>query len=376
MAGTDPYAVLGVPRDATPDQIKSAYRKLARQYHPDVNRDDPGAEEKFKEVSQAYAVLSDADKRRHYDQYGVTEDQPGPGHAGDFMSGAGFGDIFEAFFGGAAGGAQRNRRPGYREGEDLRAEAVVSLREVLTGVERTLRYKRERVCRTCHGNGTADGSQPSVCPNCKGQGVVVRVAQTLLGSMRTQTTCPTCNGTGQQIKDPCRTCHGRKTEVSDSEVTVSVPAGVESGMTLRASAQGNEGLGGGRTGDLFVVIDVTDDPRFDRDGQNLRTAVDLTFAQAAMGDTLEIEGLDGLIEVGVPPGTQPGDVLRIRGEGLPRLQGGTRGDMLVEANVVVPTKLSDAQIALLAEFAEVSGEPVPKGSGKEGFLGGLFKKKK
>lgn len=376
MAVTDPYAVLGVPRDATPDQIKSAYRKLARQYHPDVNPDDPGAEEKFKEVSEAYSILSDSDKKARFDRYGVTDDQPGAGGAGDFMGGGGFGDIFEAFFGAAGGGAQRNRRPGYREGDDLRAETVVTLKEVLSGVERTLRYKRERVCRTCSGNGTADGAVPSTCPTCKGQGVVVRVAQTLLGSMRTQTTCPTCQGSGQQITDACRTCHGRKTEVSDAEVSITIPPGVESGMTLRAGGQGNDGLGGGPTGDLYVVVHVADDQRFDREGQTLRTAVDLTFAQAAMGDSLEIEGLDGLIEVGVPAGTQPGDVLRVRGEGLPRLQGSTRGDLLVEANIVVPTKLNDAQQALLKEFAEVSGEPVPKGHNKEGFLGGLFKKKK
>jgi len=375
MAVTDPYAVLGVPRDATPDQIRTAYRKLARQYHPDVNRDDPGAEEKFKEVSEAYSILSDADKRARYDHYGVTEDQPGPG-PGDFMSGGGFADIFEQFFGAAGGGQTRNRRPGYRDGEDLRAETVVTLREVLTGVERTLRYKRERVCRTCSGNGTADGSMPSTCPTCNGAGVVVRVAQTLLGSMRTQTTCPTCQGSGQKITDPCKTCHGRKTEVSDAEVSITVPSGVESGMTLRATGQGNDGLGGGHTGDLYVVVHVADDARFDRDGQTLRTAVDLTFAQAAMGDTLEIEGLDGVIEVGVPSGTQPGDVLRVKGEGLPRLQATTRGDLLVEANVVVPTKLNEAQEALLREFAEVSGEPVPKGHKNEGFLGGLFKKKK
>jgi len=204
----------------------------------------------------------------------------------------------------------------------------------------------------------------------------VRVAQTLLGSMRTQTTCPTCQGSGQKITDPCKTCHGRKTEVSDAEVSITVPSGVESGMTLRATGQGNDGLGGGHTGDLYVVVHVADDARFDRDGQTLRTAVDLTFAQAAMGDTLEIEGLDGVIEVGVPSGTQPGDVLRVKGEGLPRLQATTRGDLLVEANVVVPTKLNEAQEALLREFAEVSGEPVPKGHKNEGFLGGLFKKKK
>ncbi|MBX3111343.1 MAG: J domain-containing protein, partial [Fimbriimonadaceae bacterium] len=262
MAVTDPYAVLGVPRDATSDQIRTAYRKLARQYHPDVNRDDPGAEEKFKEVSEAYSILSDADKRARFDNYGVTDDQPGAGSAADFMSGGGFADIFEQFFGAAGGGHQRNRRPGHRDGDDLRAETVVTLREVLTGVERTLRYKRERVCRSCGGNGTADGSAPPTCPNCNGSGVVVRVAQTLLGSMRTQTTCPTCQGSGQKISDPCKTCHGRKTEVSDAEVSITVPPGVESGMTLRASGQGNDGLGGGHTGDLYVVVHVSDDSRF------------------------------------------------------------------------------------------------------------------
>ncbi len=376
MAGSDPYAILGVARDATPDQIKSAYRKLARQYHPDVNPNDPSAEEKFKEVSTAYAILSDPEKKARYDQYGVTDDQAGPsGNAGDFFGGAGgFGDLFEAFFGGAGG--QQSRRAGtIRDGDDIRAEAVVSLREVLDGAEKKVSYRRSVVCDTCGGMGTADRSTPPRCNECNGRGVVTAVKQTFIGSIRTQTACPKCRGEGFTVPNPCGSCHGQGVVPKTEELFVSVPIGVESGQTLRVSGRGSEGIRGGTPGDLYVILHVADDARFEREGRNLATQAEISFAQAALGDTIVIDGLAGQLEINIEPGTQPGDTFRIKGEGIPRLGGGSRGDLFVQLNLVVPKKISEAEAALLREFAELRGETVPKGAGKGGFFEKIFKKR-
>lgn len=374
MPVKDPYAVLEVPRDATPDQIKSAYRRLARKYHPDLNPGNAEAEEKFKELADAYAILGDADKKAQFDRYGSVDDgQSGGGYyGGGDVHFTDFFDLFESM----TGGGGRSRRSSVRDGDDLRADVVVDLKEVLNGGERTLRYKRMATCSTCSGQGTADGSAPTRCSTCAGNGVVTRVQQTILGSMRTQSTCPTCHGEGVMISNPCRTCHGRKLTPADAEVTIKVPPGIESGAAMRVSGRGSDGVNGGRTGNLMVIVTVADDERFERDGMDLHTVIDLTFAQAAMGDILEIEGLDGAIELTVHAGTQPGETLRVKGRGLPRLNGTARGDLMIQTNVVVPRKLSEAQLELLKEFAEVSGEPVPKGLTKPGLFDNLFKRKK
>lgn len=366
----DPYDILGVSRQATPDEIKSAYRKLARQYHPDVNPGNPEAEEKFKELSQAYSVLSDPDRKARFDRTGSTDDQ-GMGAPGDFFGDGGFGDLFEAFFGGQGGG----RRGPDRDGQDLRADVIITLEEVLEGVEKTVRYRRSATCQACSGNGTSDGSPAPTCPQCQGAGQVTQIKQTFLGQVRTSTPCPTCRGTGKKIENACKVCHGEGVAPQDAEVSVTIPAGVETGQNLRVAAQGSDGLRGGRPGDLYVTITVADDKRFERHGIDLMTEVELTFAQAAIGDQVDIEGLTDMLEVNIDSGTQAGDVLRIKGEGLPRLHGGQRGDLFVKIDVAVPKKLTEAEEALLREFAELRGESVPKGPQKSGIFGSWFKGK-
>jgi molecular chaperone DnaJ len=377
MPVTDPYATLGVPRTATADEIKSAYRKLARQYHPDVNPNNAAAEEKFKEVSEAYAILSDAEKKERFDRFGVTDDQgmggPGGGYAGGGFVDGGFGDIFEAFFG--QGGQQRGRRGLAEDGDDLRTEADLNLGQVLTGGDVEVRYRRRVVCGSCTGFGTADGSAPVTCPQCDGTGQVTTVRQTFLGSVRTSSPCPKCRGAGYLIENPCRACSGKGSVTAENTVTVTVPPGVESGQRLRVANKGSEGLRGGRNGDLYVDLIVQDDPRFLREGTNLLTEVEVTYAQAVIGDAVEFEGLSGSLEIDIPPGTQPGETFKVKGEGLPRLHGGNRGDLYVRAKLVVPKKVSEGEAALLREYAELRGEPIPQGK-SEGFLGGLFGKGK
>ncbi|MBS1721822.1 MAG: molecular chaperone DnaJ [Armatimonadetes bacterium] len=372
----DPYSVLGVPRDASADQIKSAYRKLARQYHPDVNPNSPEAEEKFKEVSVAYSVLSDPDKRARFDQFGVTDDAGGGVNPGDFFGGAGgFSDIFGMMEEMFTGRSRGNQRAG-RDGEDHRSEVRISLNEVLSGAERTVTYKRMAKCANCEGSGAAPGTSPETCRTCSGSGQVTRVQQTFIGSIRTSTQCPTCQGTGQTIPTPCSVCKGKGLEVVTEKLSITIPPGVEEGTAMRVTGKGSDGTGLGRPGDLYVVIDVQEDSRFERHGRELATSYNITFSQAAIGDTVEVEGLTGSLTVVVEPGTQPGALTRIRGEGLPNVRGSNRGDLIVQFNVVVPRKISERDAELLREFAEGRGEPVPKGVESSGFLGGLFGKKK
>lgn len=370
MSVTDLYAILEVSREATPDEIKSSYRHLARKYHPDVNPDNPEAEEKFKEVSQAYSVLGDEEKKAHFDQFGSVE----MGQAQNFSGQVDFSDLFEAFIGGFGGGSPVGRASG-RDGEDLQARVTLSLLDVLTGVERPINYRRMAKCSSCKGSGAAEGTQPKTCGACDGRGAVTRVQQTFFGAIRTSATCPQCRGTGQIIEIKCETCKGRMLEVVDAEIDVTVPPGVEGGMTLRVAGRGSDGVGTGAPGDLFVVISLKDDKRFVRRGNDLYTEIDLTFPQAALGDQMEIEGLTGALVIDVKRGTQPGHEFRLRGEGLPRLHGGARGSLIAIARIKVPKRSSDEETGLLIEYAEKSGGPIPKGS-DGGFLGGLFSKKK
>lgn len=369
MSVTDPYAVLGVSRDAGPDEIRTAYRRLARQYHPDVNPDNPEAEEKFKEASQAYAILSDEEKRARFDQTGSVEDVPG-----ENFQNVDFSDLFEQFFGGFGVSSRASRSAG-RNGEDLRTEVRLDLMDVLTGVERPVTYRRMAKCSTCEGSGAAPGTQPEVCTTCRGQGMVTRIQDTFIGSIRTSTTCPACNGAGKTIKEPCPTCRGRGLEVSDAEVLVTVPPGIEDGMTLRVSGRGSDGVGVGAPGDLYVVVHVEPDPRFVRNGPDLHTTLDLTFPQLVLGDKVKLRGLTDELEAVVKAGTQPDYEFRFRGEGLPRLHGGSRGSLIARVNVIVPKKTGEQEAELLRQYAEASGGPIPSGE-DGGFLGGLFGKKK
>lgn len=370
MARRDPYEVLGVSRSASADEIKSAYRRLARRFHPDVNPNDPEAEEKFKEVGEAYSILSDTDKRARFDQFGTTDDVP----SDPFFGGAGgITDLFDMFFGGAGGQAQRRRQG--RDGDDVRADVELTLQEVIDGVTREVSVDRMTQCSNCNGLGTEGAKPPETCPNCKGQGVISAVRNTFIGQVRTQTTCPTCQGQGTVIKDPCHVCRGQGLVRERSTVTINVPAGVESGATMHIPGQGSEGTGVGRPGDLYVVLHVKEDERFERRGTTLYTLLDLTFAQAALGDHVELQGVDAPVELQIAPGTQPNEQISVKNAGLPPLHGGRRGDLIVQINVKVPTKLTDAEADLVRKFAEMRGERMPKGGGKGGILGGLFGKR-
>lgn len=371
MAVTDPYAVLGVARDATQDVIKSAYRKLARQFHPDVNPGDSSAEEKFKEISEAYQILSDPERRQRFDQFGTTDDQFAGGGGAHFQGG-GFGDLFDMFFG-AAGQGQSRARQG-TDGEDVRVDIQLELKDILTEQKRTVTYPRAEVCEGCSGSGNEGGKPRATCNTCKGAGSVTRVQNTILGQMRTSTTCPTCHGEGSLVDSPCKTCRGRGTNRKDVTTELNIPSGIDDGATIRYPAQGGKGVNGGVSGDLYAVISIKDDGRFERDGTELLAAINLSIVQATLGHTLEIEGLTEKITLNVPAGTQPGHVFRFKGQGVPRLRSTVRGDLHVQVHVKVPTKLSEGQVKLLKEFAELSGEDVKPTEGS--WLEGLFKWKK
>ncbi|HWD39643.1 MAG TPA: molecular chaperone DnaJ [Fimbriimonas sp.] len=368
MANRDPYEVLGVSRSAGADEIKSAYRRLARRYHPDVNPNDPTAEEHFKEVGEAYSILSDPDKKDRFDRFGTVDQQQ---MQGDVFGG--FSDLFDVFFGAGQQGGRRSRG---RDGSDLRYDLQLTMLDVVNGAQREIEVERMAECDSCHGSGVEGGKKPETCPTCKGQGVVSAVRNTFLGQVRTQTTCSTCQGTGTLIKDPCKVCRGAGVTPRTEKVTLTVPPGFETGATMHLPGQGNDGSGGGRPGDLYVVLHVQDDKRFERRGQTLFTNLDLTFAQAALGDQLEIEGIEGPIEVSIPAGTQPGTRIPVKGAGLPPLHGGRRGDLMVLATVKIPERLSEAEAKLVRDFAELRGEDVPKGAERGGILGGLFGKKR
>jgi molecular chaperone DnaJ len=366
MATRDPYEVLGVSRTASTDEIKSAYRRLARRYHPDVNPNDPTAEEHFKEVGEAYSILSDPEKKDRFDRYG-TVDVPQMG--GDFFGG--FTDLFDVFFG-AGQGARRSRG---RDGSDIRADLELTILDVLNGAQNDIKVDRLAECEACSGSGVEGGKAPETCPTCRGQGVVSSVRNTFLGQVRTQTSCPTCQGTGTVIKNPCPECSGNGVLPRTETVHLSIPPGFENGATLHLPGQGNDGSGGGRPGDLYVVLHVKDDSRFDRRGQTLFAVLELSFAQAALGDQIEIQGVDGPIEVEIPAGVQPGTRIPVKGAGLPPLHGGRRGDLMLQATVKVPEKLSDAEVKLIKELAELRGEQIPKGADKGGILGFFGKKR-
>ncbi len=374
MARRDPYETLGVSRTASAEEIKSAYRRLARRHHPDVNPDDPGAEERFKEVGGAYAVLSDPEKRQRFDRTGSMDEQGG----GDFFGAAGgaggFNDLFDMFFG-AAGGAAGGARKG-RDGDDIRLDLQLTLTDVLKGVEKEVEIDRLAECDKCQGNGTKDGTPAPPCPTCKGAGVVASVRNTFIGQVRTNSTCPTCRGEGAVITEKCEKCDGRRVVPKKERVKLNVPPGFDTGAMMHLPGQGNDGWGLGRPGDLYVVLSVSDDARFDRHGQTLFTTLELTFSQAALGDHVEIDGLDSAVEIEIAPGTQPGTRIPIKNAGLPPLHGGRRGELVVNATVKIPSNLSEAESKLVRELAELRGERIPRGPEKGGLLGGLFGKKR
>lgn len=356
MNNTEYYDCLGLSKDASQDEIKRAYRKLSKKYHPDINK-EPGAEEKYKEILEAYETLSDAQKRAAYDQYGPdgANGFGGQGSFGGFDGGAGFGgfeDIFSSFFG---GGATRNPNAP-RQGDDLQYRVNLSFEEAVFGAEKEIHYNREVTCKTCSGSGAKPGTSPVTCGRCHGHGVINVDTQTPLGMMRRQVTCDVCHGTGQEIKDPCQTCHGTGREKQSHTVSVKIPAGVETGQQIRLAGQGEAGFNGGPYGDLFVVINVNPSDKFTRDGSTIYYTLNISFVQAALGDTVEVPTVHGNVEMVIPAGTQTGKTFRLKGKGAPRLRGGSQGDQLVTVKIVTPTKLNDAQKEALLAFAKASGD--------------------
>ena len=356
----DYYEILGISRDASADDIKKSYRQLARKFHPDVNQGDASAEDKFKEVGEAYEVLSDAQKRGAYDRFGHTASGGGAGGFGGgggfegFGGGGGLDDILNVFFGGGGGG----RRPGPQRGEDLRYDMEVTLEEALRGGEKTIQVPRTENCETCGGNGAAPGTKPDTCVQCGGTGATRQVQQTILGTVQTSVTCPRCQGRGQVVKSPCGGCAGRGKIRKTRELKVPIPPGVDDGMQLPIRGEGEAGTLNGPPGDLYIFFGVKEHESFERDGMDLYISQPLTFVQAALGDTISVRTLSGdSVSLTIPEGTQNGTRFKLRGHGMPNIRNrNQRGDLTVVIAVQVPTKLSDEERKSLRHFAELRGE--------------------
>jgi molecular chaperone DnaJ len=346
----DYYEVLGVPRGADADDVKRAFRRLARQYHPDVNRED-GAEERFKEINEAYEVLSDSEKRARYDRFGHAGVQ-GAGGAGFEGFGFGFDDIFESFFGGARTGASA-RRP--RAGQDLRYDLEISFEEAVFGCDKEIEASRHEPCPTCNGSGAAPGTSPVRCRECGGTGEVRHVQRSILGSFVNVTTCPRCQGSGEEITTPCSECSGSKLVVNTRRLTVSIPAGVDDGIRIRLNGEGEPGTMGGPPGNLYVFIAVKSHRYFKRQNNDVILELVINVAQAALGDLVKVPTLEGEQEVAIAAGTQTGEVIRLRGQGVPYLRRSGRGDQLIVLTVSTPRKLSARQRELLKELGDTLG---------------------
>lgn len=371
------YEILGVKKDATADEIKKAYRKKAIQYHPDRNQGDKEAEEKFKEAAEAYGVLSDPEKRQRYDQFGRAGVSGAAGNGGPFGGGFGggmsmddifsmFGDIFggRGGFGGGFSGSYGSTVRKHR-GSDLRVRARLNLKEISTGTEKKFKLKKYVPCSHCHGTGAEGGSESTeTCPNCKGTGTVVKTQQTILGTMQTRTTCPTCGGEGHIIKNKCKECAGEGVVYGEEVVTVKIPAGVAEGMQLSMTGKGNAGKHNGIPGDLLLLIEEEKDKELIRDENDLVYNLLLDFPTAALGGTVEIPTIDGKVKVKIDSGTQPGKVLRLRGKGLPSVNGYGTGDELVNISIYVPETLNKEEKKALESMQE-SDNFKPNSSVKE-----------
>ncbi len=369
----DYYELLGVSRDADADTLKRAYRRLARQYHPDVNK-DPGAEDRFKEIGRAYEVLSDPQARARYDQFG----EAGLGGAGmpDMGDMGGFADLFETFFsgfGGGMGGSAGPRRRGPRQGDDLRLDLTVSFQEAIFGQEKEVQIRHLETCSTCQGSGAKAGSGPVSCGTCGGAGQVRRATRTPFGSFTQVAPCPSCDGAGQVIADPCSACGGQGLQQVRKKLRINIPAGVDSGTRLRVAGEGNAGQRGAPAGDLYVFLSVQAHPQLRREGTTIHSQVTLNYLQAILGDTIEVDTVDGQQQLEIPPGTQPGAVLTLQGLGVPRLGNPVaRGNHQFTVQVQLPTKLSGEERNLLEELAGHHTRKGHKHHHKSGLFGGLF----
>lgn len=344
----DYYELLGVPRNATEAEIKKAYRTLALKYHPDRNTGSKESEEKFKEINEAYSVLSDSEKRAHYDRFGSAE---GAGAGFGAFTGAGFGDIFEDIFGDFFGfSGQRRTRPA--RGNDLRYDLDITLEESAFGAEKQIEAPRWETCSTCKGSGSKPGKGPVTCSHCKGTGHV-RFQQ---GFFSVSKSCGACHGTGKIITDPCAACKGNGKVKNVRSILVKVPAGVDSGSRLRMSGEGEPGAHGGPPGDLYIIIDLKEHPVFVRRGNDIYCAMSITFPQAVLGAEIEVPTLEETANLKIPPGTQSGKAFHMRGKGIPRLGGHGKGDEVVVVNIEVPKHITPRQRELLEEFAQINGE--------------------
>lgn len=369
MEKRDYYDVLGVDKNASEQDIKKAYRKQAMKYHPDRNPGDKAAEEKFKEVSEAYEILSDSQKRKTYDQFGHAGFDPrsGFGGGGGFQGAdfGDFGDIFGSMFGDFfGGGGMRQRRNGPRKGADLRYSMDLTFEEAAFGTEKDITFKREEECDVCHGSGAKPGTKPKQCSTCHGTGQVSQQVRTPFGTMMQSSTCPTCHGAGEVIEDRCSKCGGRKTVPGKKTVSVKVPSGIEDSTVLRMTGQGQPGERGGPRGDLLIHLRVQPHKIFERDGNTVWMEMPISFAQAALGDEIEVPTLDGNVKYKIPEGTQTGTIFRLKEKGIPYRNARGRGDQRVRVKVEVPKKLTEKQKELLRAFAAESGEKSPTGENK------------
>jgi len=372
----DYYEVLGVQKGASTDEIKKAYRKATKQYHPDLHPGDKECEEKFKEANEAYEVLSDDEKRQKYDQFGHAAFDPNAGFGGAGFDGFGdlgdiFGDIFGGF-GGFGGGRSTRANPNApRQGERVHVDLRIRFEEAAFGCEKEVTVNRHVVCPDCGGNGCEPGTTPEVCPDCKGSGTVRTTQRTPFGVVQSTNACSRCRGQGKIIHQPCKNCRGNGKIRRQSTVRINVPAGIDDGRTLSISGQGHAGVNGGPAGDLLVTINVLPHARFQRDGNSVLLEQEISYAQAVLGAEIEVPTLDGKVKLTIPEGTQHGDMFRLRGKGIPYLRGNGRGDQFVAVKLGVPKNLSNSQKELLKQFAASMGENVEPGIGKN-----IFGKKK
>ena len=354
----DYYEVLGVNKGASEDEIKRAYKKMARKYHPDLNPDNKEAEEKFKEVNEAYEVLSDADKKARYDQYGHAGVDPnfgaggfGGGFDGSFDFGD-LGDIFGSFFGGGFGGGRRTNPNAPQRGESIRLSVTISFEEAAFGCEKEVSVDRYETCAVCHGSGCADGTSPEVCPDCHGSGYVTVQQRTPFGVMQSSQPCSRCGGKGKIIKSPCSKCHGSGKTSSTKRVEVKVPAGIDDDQSMRLTGLGDAGLNGGPSGDLIVIVTVRPDAMFERDRFDVHVTVPVTYSQAVLGAEVVVPTIDGKVQYTVPEGTQSGTTFRLRGKGIQYVNGRGRGDQYVKVVVEIPKKLTKTQRDALKKFED------------------------
>ncbi|MBO1351913.1 MAG: molecular chaperone DnaJ [Hormoscilla sp. GUM202] len=369
----DYYQILGVSRDTDKEELKRAYRRLARKYHPDVNK-EPGAEERFKEINRAYEVLSEPEMKARYDRFG----EAGVSGAGVGASGfPDFADIFESFFSGFSGGMGGQtaaRRRGPVRGDDLRLDLKLEFTEAVFGGEKEIRINHMETCGTCNGTGAKPGTKPKTCQTCGGSGQIRRATRTPFGSFTQVSVCPSCNGTGQVIEEKCQTCGGGGNKQVTKKLKITIPAGVDNGTRLRVSGEGDAGGRGGPPGDLYVYLFVNEDPDFRRDGINVLSELKISYLEAILGSSREIKTVDGSSELVIPAGTQPNTVLTLENRGVPRLGNPvSRGDHLITVLVEIPTRIGAEERQHLEELASIRGNRTGKG-GMEGFLGGLFNK--